>query len=164
MRRYNGFTVDTEVWHSAGFYRNFKDVLNKKDCFMTDSFDESQIAFIVNRASVDKVADECELVEVTFGPSINLGKEKIVTVKCTPEQEFLTCYENNGTLNYKGNETFFWVKAKDLKECRRLVAEDANIVVKSVRHLEEKADIYSVKIDGSEKNYSIRLGVIVKGE
>lgn len=160
----SGLTAETQVWHSAGFYRNFKDILNKKDCFMTDSFDEESAGFIVNKASAGKVADECELVEVTFGPSINLGKEKVVTVKCTPEQEFLTCYENNGTLHYKGNETFFWVKAKDLKEGRRLVAEDANIVVKSVKRLEEKADIYSVKIDGSEKNYSIRLGVIVKGE
>lgn len=164
MRRYNGFTVDTEVWHSAGFYRNFKDVLNKKDCFMTDSFNEESAEFVVNKASADKVTEKCEIIEVTFGPSINLGKEKVVKVKCTPEQEFLTCYENNGTLHYKGNETFFWVKAKDLKEGRRLVAEDANVIVKNVRHLEEKADIYSVKIDGYEKNYSIRLGVIVKGE
>ena len=164
MNKHSGFTVDTEVWHSAGFYRNFKDILNKRDCFMTDSFNEKSAGFIVNKASANKVAENCEIIEVTFGPSINLGKEKVVTVKCTPEQEFLTCYENNGTLHYKGNETFFWVKAKDLKEGRRLVAEDANIVVKSVRHLEEKADIYSIKIDGSEKNYSIRLGVIVKGE
>ena len=164
MRRYNGFTVDTEVWHSAGFYRNFEDILNKRDCFMTDSFNEESAEFVVNKASADKVTEKCEIIEVTFGPSINLGKEKVVKVKCTPEQEFLTCYENNGTLHYKGNETFFWVKAKDLKEGRRLVAEDANVIVKNVRHLEEKADIYSVKIDGYEKNYSIRLGVIVKGE
>ena len=164
MSKHSGFTVDTEVWHSAGFYQNFEDILNKRDCFIPDSFNEKSAGFIVNKASANKVAENCEIIEVTFGPSINLGKEKVVTVKGTPEQEFLTCYENNGTLHYKGNETFFWVKAKDLKEGRRLVAEDANIVVKSVKRLEEKADIYSVKIDGSEKNYSIRLGVIVKGE
>ena len=161
--KYTGFAVDTEVWHSAGFYRNFKDILDKRDNFMTDSFDERHVEFVVSRASAIKVAEESELVEVTFGPSIVLGSSKDITVRCTPGQKFLTCYENNGTLNYKGNETFFWVEAKDLKVGRRLVAEDANIVVKDVKHLKEKADVYSVKTD-NENKYSIRMGVIVKGE
>lgn len=158
-----GFTVETEVWHSAGFYRNFKDIIAKHEHFMTDSFDESQIAFVVNRASAYKVAEESELVEVTFGPSVALGNNKDITVRCTPNQKFLTCYENNGTLHYKGNETFFWVEAKDLKEGRRLVAEDANIVVKSIRRFKEASELYTV-ITTKESNFSIKLGVIVRGE
>lgn len=159
-----GFARDTEVWCSAGFYKTIEKLAEKKEFFMTDSFDEDQIAFVVNRAAAVKSAEECELVEVTFGPSINLGNNnREVTVRCAPWQKFLMCYENNGTLHYKGNETFFWVEAKDLKEGRRLVAEDANIVVKSIKKIKEKAKVYNVTVE-SCGNFSIKLGVIVKGE
>lgn len=164
QKMYNfGFTPDTEIWCSAGFYKTIQQLMDKKEAFITDSFMEDDSAFITNVAHItprgSKVVD---LIEVTYGGAVSLGVDQTITVRCTPDQKFLTCYENNGTLHYKGNETFFWVEAKDLKEGIRLVAYDANIVVKSVRHLEEKADIYSVKIDGSEKNYSIRLGIIVE--
>lgn len=164
MKTHNGFTVETEVWHSAGFYRPFNKIIEKRDKFMTDSFNVVDCSFVVNRASANMVDEQKELVEITFGPKVNLSEDKLVTVRCTPNQEFLTCYENNGTLHYKGNETFFWVKAKDLKDGRRLVAEDANIVVKNVKILNEKDDIYSVSLYEMDKNFSIRLGVIVKGE
>lgn len=160
----NGFAGDAEVWCSAGFYKTIELLAEEGKSFMIDSFDEEQIAFVVNRASIGKSVEDCELVEVTFGPSVNLGSDnRNVTVQCTPWQKFLTCYENNGTLHYKGNETFFWVEAKDLKEGRRLVAEDANIIVKSVKKLKEKAKVYNVAVE-SCGNFSIKLGVIVKGE
>ena len=159
-----GFAGDTEVWCSAGFYKTIEELAKKNDFFMTDSFDEEQIAFVVNRALMVKNMENCELVEVTFGPSINLCDDnRNVTVLCAPCQKFLTCYENNGTLHYRGNETFFWVKAKDLKEGERLVAEDANIVVKSLKKLKEKTKVYNVTVE-SCGNFSIKLGVIVKGD
>lgn len=162
MRKHNGFAVETEVWHSAGFYRPFNEILDKREFFMVDSFNDKECEFVVNRASAAKVAENESLVEVTFGPKINLSeKNRDITVRCTPGQKFLTCYENNGTLHYKGNETFFWAEAKDLKEGRRLVAEDANVVVKNVKTIDEKADIFNVTMHG-ENNFSIRLGVIVK--
>ena len=162
----NGFTVETEVWCSAGFYKTFdklKEIKNEKDHFMTDSFDKEQIAFVTNLANIEDMGGTQELVEITYGSPVKLGSKWYdITVRCTPNQEFLTCYENNGTLHYKGNETFIWRKASELKDGMRLVAEDANLVVKKVVKVVEKAQVYSVKTD-EENNFSIRLGVIVKG-
>lgn len=158
----NGFTVDTEVWHSVGVYRDFKDLMQRKAGFMTDSFDIEQLDFVTNPSDAVEVGENTEFIDVTYGSNVKLGTEKDITVRCTPNQEFLTCYENNGTLHYKGNETFIWRKASELKDGMRLVAEDANIVVKKVVKVVEKEMVYSVKTE-EENNFSIRLGVIVKG-
>lgn len=162
MGRKIGFTADTEVWCSAGCYKQFNDLWKNGEFFMTNSFCVEERAFVVGRALAVRSAENCELVEVTFGPTKDLGEcNKNITVRCAPNQRFLTCYENNGTMHYKGNETFFWVEAKDLKVGRRLVAEDINIEVKSVRLIEEHADVYSIGINEQE-NFSIRIGAIVE--
>lgn len=156
-----GFTLNTEVWHSAGFYRNFQEIMEKRSHFMTDSFNEVIVGFVVNKANVKKVGQVDEVVEVTFGGTLEQNKDKYTAVKCGKDQRFLTCYENTGKLHYKDNETFIWKKAVDLKPGMRLVAEDVNIEVKEVKIVNEEHELYTLETS-KEDNYSIRIGTIVK--
>lgn len=158
-----GFALDTKVWSSAGFYRTVQQFIDRKDYFMTDSFDTDRIAFITNRAEIVKRDEPAELVEVVYGGrSAFFGDKPFKRVKCTPDQMFLTCYENLGYLNYK-SDTLIWVRADRLKPDTRLVAEDALVFVKEVNKLKETAQVYSVKTE-SDASFSIEMGVIVKGE
>lgn len=145
------FTGDTPVWCSAGYYRTIKDLAEKNDTFYTDSFDLERGVFVMSLATAFKTRENAELVEVTYG--------KDIKIRCTPDHKFLTCYENNGMLHYS-NETFIWVEAANLKPGTRLVAEDSNITVKSVRKLEEREDVYCLNVPNVH-NFSIKGGVIV---
>lgn len=158
-----GFTPDTEIWCSAGFYKTIQQLMDKKEAFITDSFMEDDSAFITNVAHITPRVDETiELLEITYGGKLGLDS-KIATIKCTPNQKFLTCYENNNTLHYS-NDTFIWKEAKDLKPGIRLVAEDANIEVKEIKRITvPKTKIYSVTTT-KDHSFSVRLGVIVRGE
>ena len=160
-----GFTPETEVWCSAGFYKTMQELGRRDETFMSDSFDKDSVTFVTNKARMLYRGEATELIEITYGGKLNIYSEsKDVIVRCTTNQEFLTCYENNGCLHYK-NETLLWKKASDLKVGTRLVAEDANLVIKSIRKLElvEPVPLYSVGTE-EEQNFSIKLGVIVRGE
>lgn len=154
------FTGDTEVWCSNGSYKTIKELAEKNTIFFTDSFDEETQSFIPCKATAFKTRKNAELVEVTYCGKTQLHQEeKEIKIRCTPDHKFLTCYENNGTLHYS-NETFIWKEAKDLKLGTRLVAEDTNIIVKSVKFLEDKEDVYCLNVPETH-NFSIRMGVIV---
>ena len=152
------FAGDTEVWCSAGFYKTIKELAERDEPLMTDTFNTKTCKFSYSIATAFKTRENADLVAVTFGYA-NSSKED-VTVKCTPDHKFLTCWdENHGELYYNG-ETFIWVEAAKLKKGTRLIAEDAYIVVKNVQALEEKEDVYCLNVPDYH-NFSIKFGVIV---
>ena len=154
------FTGDTKVWCSAGFYKTIKELAEKNEPFFTDSFDEETNSFVSCLATAFKTRENAELVEVTYCGYTHLDNpNKEIKIRCTPDHKFLTCYENNGTLHYS-NDTFVWKEAKDLKVGTRLVAEDLNIVVKNVKPLNEREDVYCLNVPETH-NFSITYGVIV---
>ena len=159
-----GFTSETEIWCSAGFYKTIQELLDKGESFITDSLMEDDVAFITNVAHITPRVDKVvELIEVTYGGKVSLGVEQAITVRCTPDQKFLTCYENSGKMYYS-NDTLLWKEASKLKPGIRLVAEDANIEVKEVKKVTvPETEVFSVTTT-KDSSFSIRLGVIVRGE
>lgn len=109
------------------------------------------------------------LVEVTFCKNTDFFNVYLCsdyTVKCADEQEFLVYTSENNVLNYKDSK-LTWVKAADLREGMKLVTENNVIEIKDVSIIKEKADVYSamvIRADNDEQNFSIKLGVVVKGE
>ena len=153
------FSGDTKVWCSAGYYKSIKELAEKNEFFMTDSFDIEHNCFVYSKAIAFKTRTNADLVEVTYGGKVNYTNRKDVKVRCTPDHKFLTCLEDNGTSRYS-NDTFIWREAHQLRPGMRLVAEDAHIVVKSVRPLLEKEDVYCLNVETTH-NFAISLGVIV---
>lgn len=154
------FTGDTEVW-CATHYKTIKELAEKNEPLMTESFELDRYAFVYSKATAFKTRENAELVAVTFGHANKITKSPDdVTVRCTPDHKFLTCMnENNGAHHYR-NETFKWVEAADLKKGMRLIAEDAYIEVKNVQKLDEREDVYCLNVPDCH-NFSIKYGVIV---
>lgn len=153
------FTGDTKVWCSRGAYVEIKKLADERARFVVDSFDEERKIFVNDYAIAFKTKKNAELVEVAYGNKIDLGVDNTHKVKCTPDHKFLV--SSNPDVYYSSSETTLeWIEAKDLKEGMRLVAEDGYLVVKSVKALNYKEDVYCLKVEENH-NFTIEGGVIV---
>lgn len=153
------FTGDTEVWCSGGFYKPIKELAEKNEKFMTDAWDEKQHHFVSAVANAFKTRTNAELVQVTYKKESFNNQESEVSIRCTPDHKFLTCYENSHK-PYYCNDTFVWKEAKDLREGTRLWAENLVVSVVKVEKLEETEDVYCLNVP-EYHNFSIKYGVIV---
>ena len=61
------FTGDTKVWCSAGYYKSIKELAEKNEVFMTDSFDIEYNCFVYSKAVAFKTRSNADLVEITYG-------------------------------------------------------------------------------------------------
>lgn len=153
------FTGDTKVWCSRGAYVEIKKLADERARFVVDSFNEESKIFVNDYAIAFKTKKNAELVEVTYGNKIGLGVDNTHKVKCTPDHKFLV--SSNPDVYYASSETTLeWIEAKDLKEGMRLVAEDNYLVVKSVKALNYKEDVYCLNVEENH-NFTIEGGVIV---
>lgn len=153
------FTGDTKVWCSRGAYVEIKKLADERARFVVDSFDEERKIFVNDYAIAFKTKKNAELVEVAYGNKIDLGVDNTHKVKCTPDHKFLV--SSNPDVYYASSETTLeWIEAKDLKEGMRLVAEDGYLVVKSVKALNYKEDVYCLNVEENH-NFTIEGGVIV---
>lgn len=153
------FTGDTKVWCSSGAYVEIKKLADERARFVVDSFDEERKIFVNDYAIAFKTKKNAELVEVAYGNKIDLGVDNTHKVKCTPDHKFLV--SSNPDVYYASSETTLeWIEAKDLKEGMRLVAEDGYLVVKSVKALNYKEDVYCLNVEENH-NFTIEGGVIV---
>lgn len=152
------FTGDTRVWCSAGYYRTIKELAESGKEFFTDCWDNEQKCFVSSKATAFKTRENAELVEVTYnGSYTNDDPTNDVKVRCTPDHKFLVCKSDIAYYKYSELE---WVEAKDLKSGMRLVADDLMVMVKNVRELAEREDVYCLNVP-EHHNFAIYLGVIV---
>lgn len=148
------FTGDTPVWCGSN-YLPIKDLAERGNNFITDSFNLKQKLFVASDATARLTRHDAELVMVTYGAEYC----NEISVRCTPDHKFLVSL--NPEVYYNSPETdIVWVEAKDLKEGMRLVAEDISVFVKSVEKLKEKEDVYCLTVP-DEHNFTIIGGVIV---
>ena len=153
------FTGDTKVWCSRGVYVEIKKLADERARFVVDSFNEESKIFVNDYAIAFKTKKNAELVEVTYGNRMDLSVDNTHKVKCTPDHKFLV--SSNPDVYYASSETTLeWIEAKDLKEGMRLVAEDRYLVVKSVKALNYKEDVYCLNVEENH-NFTIEGGVIV---
>ena len=158
----SGLAAETQVWRSAGSYRNIKDLVNTKREFLTDTFDLDQMCFVCNKARAEHVGYSDNLVEILYGYRDSFGSSRCTTkLVCTADTELLVSTNNYAAYDSALTE-LKWVKAKYLQAGMRLVAEDAYITVKNVKKSSGFKSVYSIRTE--DGNFSIKLGVIVKGE
>lgn len=153
------FTGDTEVWCSAGFYKTIKELAEETDetkkTVLVDSFNLERIEFNIEKALAFKTRENADLVAVTYH-----NEQHTVTVRCTPDHQFLCCFEPDVMDTSYKSHTLYWKEAKDLKAGDRLVAEDSNVFVDGVTVLDEKEDVYCLNVEENH-NFAIKYGVIV---
>ena len=156
-----GFTLDTTVWCNS-CYRSIINLVENNLNFMTDSFNSDILGFVLNSAKASKLEGKHKVIEVVFGGLLEKDRNKFVRIKCGYNQKFLVANKNNGLLYYNENDDISLVNASELQIGTRLIADDANIVVKEINFIDKEQELYSVTVE-DETNFSIGLGVIVEG-
>lgn len=145
------FTGDTKVWLAGGYYETLKNLIDKEEKILVESYDLEQEAFVYNEAIPMKTRENAELIEVKYKSKWCVEQ----TIRCTLDHQFLVADDTTGFLD--------WIKAEDLKENMRLFSETLSsdpVQVISTRLLEEKEDVYCLNVEETH-NFIINGGIVV---
>lgn len=140
------FTAETKVWMAGGYYATIKELVDRNEKVLVESYNEELEYFVYNEAIPIKTRENAELIKVQYGSPFCAIQE----VRCTLDHKFLV----------KENNELKWIEAKDLKKDMELFSSSNNVKVMCTELLEEREDVYCLNVSETH-NFIINGGIVV---
>lgn len=159
------FAGETKVWTGAS-YQPIKDLAEHPEQILLTTGYQKEAgypiaeAFISAKAFARKTREQAPLVRVTYCIHHHIKPDEHISVRCTPDHQFLTVRSGPPNSQSMCEKETVYVVASKLTPGTQLVSQDWYVTVASVEPLPEQEPVYCLNVPETN-NFMIEGSVIV---